>query len=741
MRMPRFGRILGITALLATVGAAVLALAQPRPPQINVPSPSLQRVRLLEGRDNDDLLATLRTSGRVRQVVEAARFDSVQIEMFNGTNVSLRSVVAELTTEINSFEAAALRSQSAISGQPVVTDAVVETDDAFVVAKSVRVVVTDPTAFARQSEDFRSYLQSRGEAPPPYASLPAEQRNALDEYMRTQLPALDAANPLAQAGARGADALLRAVYDGLGEFEITDTVSFAKQALPVRNGTLMHPAFQNGLFTTATMRTVPNSALDVSGLRVASALEIADVDIPDPPPRAAVRTGGTRNFRTEFLAGFTIGRSWDWERRWNFCVGFFRLSLGASYGVGIRLPMRLSGSASPSTIVSAGDFDRSDHVQTTLRFEPFDADAAFYRGIGLPQSLVFDGKEFVLEANFYYGLKLNAFGVDWVHVPRRDAGFNRSADFRPPFGDRRASFTIEVPPELTGTRFGSRYLGGFAQFGLAAEFEGSASVETRWTGTRASRPFERMRFDNTDPRTLEAETPVLEAAAGHSVTRNYGLQFRNPRYDISASLVPMLRGEAHVDVRFYEHTFSTGWLRLNSFRIPIGSESFSAHAGTPREAYEELGSNTFSREGNGNAAAEIHFEGTYALRVRGGDYVRAGLSDANLLGAASERVGGWERFEIRELPATANLQGILLRSTQNSRFVRAGEGPQFRLTCTSNNATLSEQFSIHPVQGGFVLQARSNGRYVVAERGGSNILAATADTTRDGTVFELVPQR
>ncbi|MCV5968784.1 hypothetical protein, partial [Lactococcus petauri] len=80
---------------------------------------------------------------------------------------------------------------------------------------------------------------------------------------------------------------------------------------------------------------------------------------------------------------------------------------------------------------------------------------------------------------------------------------------------------------------------------------------------------------------------------------------RNPRYNIEASLVPMLRGVAQIDIGIYAHTFSTGWIRLNAFRIPIASETFTAHAGTPREFFEDVGYNTFTRTSAAAAAAAV----------------------------------------------------------------------------------------------------------------------------------------
>lgn len=744
----RLARLLAFASVFSVGLVAFDAYAQPRPGQpISVASPAVLRARQLEGGDNDTLLAVIREGGQVRSIVDPARFDSVQIEMFNGTKVSLRTVVTEITSEMDRFGTAATRARAALAGAPEIVDAVVETNDAFVVSKSVHVVVSDPAAFARESQEFRDYLQNRPAAAPRYAGLDAEARAAFDQYVRTEVPNLAASHPLARAAAQGSDALLRAVYDGLGDFEITDTISFAKEPLAQRNGQLLHPTFRNGLFDPGAAQALPESVLSANALRVLPDISVPEVNLPDPPPSAATTTGGQHAFETEFLAGFTVGRRWDWERRWNFGVGFFRLSLGASYGYGLRLPMRVRVNASPTRVVTEGDFDRAHEVRADVRMESFDGDEAFYRRVGLPRDRVFSGKELVLEASFYYGLKLNAFGRDWIHIRRRDSGFNRSADFAPPLGNRRATATLEIPPEVTNTRFGSRYLGGYAQFGVAAELEGNASIEARWSGTRAQRPFERLTFSNAQPQSIEGTLPVLEAAEGRSVTRNYGLHFRNPRYEISASLVPMIRGVAEIDVGVYANTFSTGWLRLNAFRVPLASETFGAHAGTAREHYEEIGFKTFEHTARSAgaaanaAAADQALSGNVALRLRGGNFVRAGIGGESQAGASSAQVGAWERFAIVAGPASGNQQIIGLRSLQNQRLLRVTAAPALRLGATSNTLGQAEQFTVHRVNGGIALQNRQNGRFVVAEQDDARMLAATAERIERAAVFEVVPQR
>ncbi len=81
--------------------------------------------------------------------------------------------------------------------------------------------------------------------------------------------------------------------------------------------------------------------------------------------------------------------------------------------------------------------------------------------------------------------------------------------------------------------------------------------------------------------------------------------------------------------------------------------------------------------------------------VSSGRFVRAGIGSSTLLGAASNRIAGWETFT----GIITRSGRINLRSEQNGLFVRAGIGATSQLGATSQRADAWETFEFYPVVG------------------------------------------
>lgn len=71
-------------------------------------------------------------------------------------------------------------------------------------------------------------------------------------------------------------------------------------------------------------------------------------------------------------------------------------------------------------------------------------------------------------------------------------------------------------------------------------------------------------------------------------------------------------------------------------------------------------------------------------------YVRAGVTDKTLLAATSDRIAGWETFEVIELGGNK----IALRSALNKKYIRAGVSQQSFLAATSDHIAGWEIFKI-----------------------------------------------
>ncbi|MFN8091080.1 MAG: hypothetical protein U0599_02410 [Vicinamibacteria bacterium] len=723
---------------------AALALAAPaaeaeRPPlSPRAIRPSRAPARNLAATQASPLLASLDEESALFRRLDsqtalgrgtlAQGFASRRVTLEDGRSATLGELVRAVAAGQDALAAEARRAASmrGVLARPVsVEDEVVEFDDAYAIVQVTRLTVSDPDRLSRESPAFRAY-RGKAAAPPSLsrASLRPESLPGFDAFLRDELPMLPADDPLRQAYAGGGEeALLRAVAEGKGTLEVADTLMVPK----VFPAGLVRPEVENGVVRYDRLRPMTGRL----GAATAEAADREDERAEAPPKPATVPATvvvrGSARFETHFLAGFTKGKAWEWERRWRFPSGFFRLTLRGHYGFGLRIPIAITGAVSPTQVLVKDRGDQVVPARASLTATTLDADAAFYEEVGL-RGQSFGGKEAVCEAGFGWGMKFRALWMDIVHVPTRDvAGFDLGQDFKPPFGrDPDAYFRLEIPPSLTGTTFDWGAVSGFAQIGL--KFDGRGTVKLDAQPFVGGRPLglQHLRFADAAARPVDFLLPALEPARGAArADEPFGIVLRRPAYSVDLSVTPQVKAEVTVGYDWVSHTFDTGWMSLDVFRIHLGVLSLSRHAGTREEFRWDGGTKSFEHVANAEPSVEPPFRAAL-VSAESNRYVRAGLGPLSMLAATSERAGAWETFEV----VTLGRGLVALRSAQSGKYVRIGvqDGGRQRMAAASPRADVLETFRLVDLGygGRIALQAIHTGKYVRAGLDEQSYLAAVS---------------
>jgi hypothetical protein len=322
---------------------------------------------------------------------------------------------------------------------------------------------------------------------------------------------------------------------------------------------------------------------------------------PNPARPTSVTNGGSLSRSYEFVNGFTLGRTWEWERRWNYPSGFFRVTFKAGLGFGLRIPIRAHVTMTPGTIRVVDHRDQRSEYATSVRYETLDADSAFYSRAGMSQQQLFEGKELVLTAYVGYGYKFRALWTDWAHQPYVEHGIDYGQDFVPPHSANWQTIApLFIPAELTRTAIDLGVLAGRIEAGVQLAARGRISgvfrsyvdgerVPTRF-GNAESSEWRRDFTSSQQVLNFGASIPFLTSSA--SASRTYGYELGDLRYTSEWSVAPGVRVSVRAGVRGFSRTFNrTVW--IEAARVEIGSHTFDTHAGTRRYAGEQVGRKYF----------------------------------------------------------------------------------------------------------------------------------------------------
>jgi hypothetical protein len=578
----------------------------------------ISRFGAAQDADDADVLTALNKSGRIRRLIDPAQIQRVPQAV--DSPISLSDAYQMIRRSNDELYQSALRIPSAFTVRPEMFELIAETDDSFVIASGIELMVRDPDSLAAVSPEFRATLEENQKQMESLESLPAEERRQIEKYLTEEGSKLPLDHPLAESARKGNAALFTAIQKGLGEYQVTETITVAKRPLPMLQGRVQHPSFDQGIMDLTRLRDgsariidfepqpeggpgafqwqVPEGRQIPGGPAERVAPESRRGSVPES--RDAKSSGPARNearpareetiaegetvMRDAFFTGFSTGDGWQWEKRWGFWVGHFKIKLGAGYEFGMRVPLKFEGTANPTSIRHYGRQDNPHRIGMTLKMTPFNASAANFQIAGIPESQIFEGKEFVLGASAYYHIQLRAFRRNWIDKTK-NFGFDFGRDLRPPGAGETVDFRMEIPPELTRTRFDFEFLSGAAQFGLLAELQGEASIDASLMKdgeVQDDSPMS-LRYNLGDTiRLSETLQPQTLPDGEQSTSVRYGLRLSNPTYRLSATLTPSVRGQVRSHVPGFRKRFNTAWIDLHRFKVELDDMKFTAHRGTQR---------------------------------------------------------------------------------------------------------------------------------------------------------------
>lgn len=407
--------------------------------------------------------------------------------------------------------------------------------------------------------------------------------------------------PEAQTAAtQGAQALLDELANDRGPVTITETILFG--------------------------RVIPRLT-DVSEAQTAVgdrlALEPGDVTVPIPTGPALNRLGSamvqraplleaqvaliselvsSSTYSADMLNGFTIGEDWsrsvEYERSWIY----FKTSAFATFGLGLRIPWKATVKTAPRYIAS--DLPDRTPFEASISIETVNADAAFYRSVGLPSDRVYDGQELVLRAGAGITLKVRLFGETLINRGRNNPLVGRDLDlgsnFDPPMNGASASAgSPTLYYEDTGLAWQNWAVGigcdMRANVSLIGEgFTVDTSPHNAWlinphTSSHTQATWSMPIPQQNTPRTFRM---AVDDNSSPQISRNgqryykHGILFSNASYEADMDIVPGARLRATLKLsnilsRLSNLNLSTPWLNL--FTANFNLPELEPHPGTNDE--------------------------------------------------------------------------------------------------------------------------------------------------------------
>ncbi|MBX7078506.1 MAG: hypothetical protein K1X88_04895 [Nannocystaceae bacterium] len=552
------------------VFASLLALLAAAPPPAAASRPSAEIELAIGGRK---VLAR----GTV-----AARKD-VAVSIAGRRTVKTGVLAAGLFREHASFATELSKGKAALQGAPIVTDEVVELATSTLLTRTTAFVVVDPKALRKSSPMF-ARLRDGKAIGTRLADLSAEQRAGFDAFKR-ELGSKPADHPLRKAMAKGDQALLDAMGDGVGDVALTTTVVVPKGA----------PALDKSGHVVAPKQLADGSFADPPTSLVRPPISTALVTAKPPAPETS--ESGTCKHTTKFLAGFTESDQWDYRVRFDIPGAFFRFKASAWYGYGLRIPIEVTASQSPRTITTGGDHDVDSEYDVTVSATTKDASKSFYEDVGLAPLDVWDGDELVLETGFSITLHAEVLGgVILDKVLPKNSALSYSQDFVPPMAGcgTACGFDVWIPASITKTSIDLGVAKGSARAGVKVAGEGEIAIDFEamaqhgdasssidsWTAgdKKNAKKKHTLSFEKASDqkKRIAGLSPLTKSGA----SKSFGHRLSNPRYTWDVALIPGVRGDVEITVWPFKQAFVIGPYWLDSVSLELGSVDFGPHAGT-----------------------------------------------------------------------------------------------------------------------------------------------------------------
>lgn len=540
-----------------------------------------------------------------RRVVRSGRIaDLGSLEVAaspEGGRRAVREIAQEAFREHDDL-ATRLRGSRGLMGAPSSTDEAYELDDRVVLVRTTRAVISDPTQVASAAPGLVSRRPTA--RPVPLAQLDPESRAGLAAF-RTEALRYPAGHPLRTAAEQGDEALYRAIEAGAGEVEIVDTIVVPRVEPAGRSigvtrradGTFELPALRGGAASGSTAReaTIAEAPGPGSSRPLAPAVGAGETE-----------RSGEHTTRAEMLNGFTRGRTWEWERRWKFPSGHLLVGASAAYGIGLRVPILLETTTTPTLIERWGEHPGpTEEAEVRIRARTLDGDARHYTAAGLASSQVFGGNELVLQLGFGYRVQFRALFKNWIDINEWRDLINESRSFTPPqSGDWESLVELWIPASATRSEVRiPNVIRGSVQAG--ARLDARGEIELDVVGMLDGNPImvAQGQQEPTRLRTLRFPTSTAERRvrlqlppASAPGTRRYGFEIRNVRYNADLSIVPGARVTLESLVPgFRDRSWSTS-LWLEAFRLRVGQATFRTHEGTRETHGHQVARSTYALE-------------------------------------------------------------------------------------------------------------------------------------------------
>lgn len=621
---------------LATVAAVCVALAAPcaqaapakpvpKKPRVTKTRPAGAtkglKLRLAGDRptlDDDSLLGLNLSKTPIRKGAPSA-FRSASVEVAGGARVKIGDITGESKHRAFGKTLRALP-KGAVFGKVKQNAEVYEFDDSFVIVTSTGATVADPKAVKTALPTFGK-LAKGGAVHVDMSKLTGESKAGLVRF-KSEVAKYPAGHPLKKAAAKGDQALLDAMASGVGFVEVVHTLHVPKKPPKVRAGKLEIPTVVGGHVDYSKTRTLKRKSVSRPGKPVGISAPLAGSVIPPAVPIGSagpVNSGG-RNETAEFIAGRTWGEGWVWEERWNVPSGFLRITLGAHYAVGLRVPIEVKTQMTPTWVCDEGPSreGRSSSFRLKVKAEAVDGNAAFYRRAGMPEELVANGDELAIQAGVGYGVKLRLFWRTLVNRPYREVGIDWGRDFDPPQGTANETVTeVFLPSSVTQTGFNYGPLSGYVRLGFRIDVRGK--VRTRVSATQVQQPLLVLSrpsgstavsgHTRSTPQRLVLSNALWKQYAFRlnnstrpapvpGYAQSFGYTIDQVEYDSAWSVVPGVKVRASASYAGYGINGTwTYW--LDDLELPIGSLRLDRHPGTRTSLRGSRGRKLWKRGGDG----------------------------------------------------------------------------------------------------------------------------------------------
>jgi hypothetical protein len=594
----------------------------------HVLSPAAAQQRVTAARviaaEDDDLLAARMAVSAPASRSRVSALGNQTIQTGDGSTQAVRAIVVESFSEQQTFADRlgnpALVSAGALAALPEVDDEVLVFDDVYVVRRSTTIIVKNPERVAAESELFRNYIGARVSDAEQRAvrqaeSLDPEELAGLRGFIANEAGNLRQDDPIRAAAAAGEGPLLEAIEAGLGELTVEDTLVVPRAAGLARGAEVRLPTVRNGILDLAnpeparelSIAAISASPVPASRQQAAVRAPAGIQATPARPQRAPlerrIESSGKEEITAEFLLGVTSAGNFQWERKWIYTSGYFRLTLGAGYAFGYRVPVVAEATVEPTYGLIQDTSDRRVVIGTRASVRTVNGGSAFYERAGLPASQVKGGDELLFEANVGWGYKFRALWKTIAQRPYTAIGVSYSQSFEPPragLPNQWTDFGVNLDPKTTGIAYDGTFLSGSATIRFVGKTWGRVGID-----------METLADNGVQSTTQVVPAAAAQGGGGQTVnitldpiplrqgqttqTRSFGVRFVNPSYEGRVVIVPGLRFSFGAGYKRIKRTFTTPWINLQNLVVDTGETTLDPHPGTPTRHTWDDGEKVFRR--------------------------------------------------------------------------------------------------------------------------------------------------